>query len=163
MISNASLTLYPDYQNRIELLRKLGYVDSGNTVKLKGNVACEMGMNELLITELVVDDIFIDLQATEVAALLSSLVFRVKLRDDASEYDDELTPRLKEGVRVIKAVHQKIANMELELGIQTDEFQNDLNFGLVHVVYRWANSEVRTFQCNSAMINCVYSSPSPKS
>ncbi|XP_050296280.1 helicase SKI2W [Anthonomus grandis grandis] len=140
-LSGASLMLYPDYQNRIMLLRQLGYVDSQNTVKLKGNVARAMGMNELLITELVVDDIFVDLTPAEVAALLSSLVFRVKLRGDQNSYEEELTPRLKEGIRVINQVHHKIANMELELGIQTEEFMNDLNFGLVHVVYRWANAE----------------------
>lgn len=30
-LSNASLTLYPDYRKRIELLQKLGYVDANNT------------------------------------------------------------------------------------------------------------------------------------
>lgn len=68
----------------------------GFPVKLKGSVACEMGMNELLITELVVDDIFVDLKPTEVAALLSCLVFKVKLRGDPGEYEEELTPKLKE-------------------------------------------------------------------
>jgi len=140
-LSNASLTLYPDYQNRIDLLRKLSYVDMDNRVQLKGRVACEMGMNELLITELVVNNMFQDLHATEVAALLSSLVFRVKLRRDATDNDDDLTPNLKKGIEDIKRVHERIGNMELQLGIQTDEFQNDLNFGLVHVVYRWANAE----------------------
>lgn len=65
-------------------------------MKLKGNVACEMGMNELLITELVVDDIFTELQPAEVAALLSSLVFRAKTRNDSTDYEEELTPKLKE-------------------------------------------------------------------
>ncbi|XP_030766444.1 helicase SKI2W isoform X2 [Sitophilus oryzae] len=140
-LSNASLILYPDYQNRIKLLRKLDYVDPKNRVKLKGKVACEMGMNELLITELVLEDVFINLQASEVAALLSALVFRVKLRGSFNEFEEELTPTLKEGIQKIKSHHEKIAAMELELGIQTDEFQTDLNFGLVHVVYRWANHE----------------------
>ncbi|KAL1501935.1 hypothetical protein ABEB36_007162 [Hypothenemus hampei] len=140
-LSKASLTLYPDYQNRIDLLRYLGYVDSNNTVKLKGNVACKMGMNELLITELVVDDVFSDLQPSEVAALLSSLVFRVKLLNQSGEFEEELTPKLKQGIEAVKAVHQKIANLEQERHIQTDEFQDELNFGLVHVVYRWANAE----------------------
>lgn len=45
-------------------------------------------------------------------------------------------------MQLIKDVHARIGNLELELGIQTEEFQTDLNFGLVHVVYRWANSEV---------------------
>lgn len=53
-------------------------------------------MNELLITELVVDDVFTELQPAEVAALLSSLVFRVKLRNDSTDYEEELTPKLKE-------------------------------------------------------------------
>lgn len=28
------------------------------------------------------------------------------------------------------------------MGIQTDEFQEDLNFGMVHVVYEWASNKV---------------------
>jgi len=34
-LSNASLTLYPDYRKRIELLQKLGYVDANNTGSLQ--------------------------------------------------------------------------------------------------------------------------------
>lgn len=49
-------------------------------VQLKGMVACEMGMNELLITELVLRNIFTDLKPAEVAALLSALVFQAKTK-----------------------------------------------------------------------------------
>ncbi|XP_060530075.1 superkiller complex protein 2 isoform X2 [Cylas formicarius] len=140
-LSNASLILYPDYQNRIELLRRLNYVDANNRVQLKGRVACEMGMNELFITEMVVDNIFEHLTASEVAALLSSLVFKVKLRFDGSEFEDDLTPALKKGIEKIKAIHLRIAQEELQLDIHTEEFQGDLNFGLVHIVHRWANAE----------------------
>ncbi|KAF7271600.1 hypothetical protein GWI33_015550 [Rhynchophorus ferrugineus] len=138
-LSNASLTLYPDYQNRIELLRALDYVDPQNRVRFKGNIACEMGMNELLITELVLDNVFVNLHPSEVAALLSALVFRARTEDN--DYERDLTPTLKEGIAKIKYHHAKIAQMEQELAIQTDEFQSDLNFALVHVVYRWANME----------------------
>lgn len=43
---------------------------------MKGRVACEMGQNELIITELVLRNILTNLQPAEIAALLSSLVFQ---------------------------------------------------------------------------------------
>ncbi|KAJ8924217.1 hypothetical protein NQ315_007008 [Exocentrus adspersus] len=139
-LSNASLLLYPDYENRIALLKQLNYVDNQNRVQLKGRVACEMGMNELLITELVLRNIFTKLKPAEVAALLSALVFRVRSRFDAAD-DSNLTENLKKGISEIKATHNELANLELSMGIQTDEFQEDLNFGLVHVVYEWASNK----------------------
>ncbi|KAG5891420.1 hypothetical protein JTB14_031486 [Gonioctena quinquepunctata] len=139
-LSNASLSLYPDYENRIELLRKLNYVDNQNRIELKGRVACEIGMNELLITELVLRNILTKLKPAEVAALLSALVFRVKSRTEVFD-DSDLTPDLKKGIKDIKDVHNEIGQQELRLGIQTDEFQDDLNFGLVHVVYEWATNQ----------------------
>ena len=38
---------------RCSVLRELQYVDGCSVVQLKGRVACEMGSNELIITELV--------------------------------------------------------------------------------------------------------------
>ncbi|KAJ8934479.1 hypothetical protein NQ314_013354 [Rhamnusium bicolor] len=111
-----------------------------NAMELKGRVACEMGMNELLITELVLRNILTKLRASEVAALLSALVFRVKSRSETIE-DENLPSDLRKGIAEIKTVHQEIANLELSMGIQTDEFQEDLNFGLVHVVYEWASDK----------------------
>lgn len=67
-------------------------------MQLKGRVACEMGMNELLITELVLRNILTKLKPAEVAALLSALVFRVKSRFDVTE-DDDLTSDLKKVIR----------------------------------------------------------------
>lgn len=63
-------------------------------MQLKGRVACEMGMNELLITELVLRNILTKLRPSEVAALLSALVFRVKLRNEVTD-DNNLTAGLK--------------------------------------------------------------------
>lgn len=95
-LSNASLILYPDYQKRIELLRRFRYVDVNNRVQLKGRVACEMGMNELLITEIVLRNILTRLKSAEVAALLSALVFKVKMRNDTYEYEEkDLTENLR--------------------------------------------------------------------
>lgn len=77
-ISKESLSLYPDYVNKLEVLKEMGYIDKQHEVTMKGRVACEMGSNELITTELVLCNTFTDLKPEEIAALLSGLVFQAK-------------------------------------------------------------------------------------
>lgn len=62
----------------MSILRTMNFI----TVTLKGKVACEMGQNELLITELILCNMFNDLEPAEIAALLSSLVFQGKIQGE---------------------------------------------------------------------------------
>jgi antiviral helicase SKI2 len=43
MMSDQNLQLLPDYEQRVQVLRDLGFVDASNRVQLKGKVACEVG------------------------------------------------------------------------------------------------------------------------
>ena len=56
-MSEDSLKCLPDYNQRLEVLLRLGYTDEHKRVRLKGRVACEMGSRELLVTELVFDNL----------------------------------------------------------------------------------------------------------
>ena len=56
----------------------MDYIDSSNTVQLKGRVACEISTQELIITELVFHNVLTDLHPTEIAATLSCVVFEQK-------------------------------------------------------------------------------------
>nr|CAD7444208.1 unnamed protein product [Timema bartmani] len=76
MQSDKSLSLYPEYMNRVNVLQALKYVDRNNAVQLKGKVACDIGNHELMITDLVYHNILMDIQPAEIAALLSCLVFQ---------------------------------------------------------------------------------------
>lgn len=58
-----------------QVLRELKYLDANNTVQLKGRVACEISNHELIITELVFESVLTKLHPTEIAALLSCVVF----------------------------------------------------------------------------------------
>lgn len=77
-MSKESFQLYPDYLNKLNVLKELSYIDEQHEVTMKGRVACEMGSNELIITELVLCNTFTDLEPDEIPALLSSLVFQAK-------------------------------------------------------------------------------------
>lgn len=87
-MSNQNLTLYPEYQYKLEILKRLNYIDDQHAVTLKGRVACEMGSNELMITELVLCNTFTDLDPAEIASLLSSLVFQGKTSTELSLTDN---------------------------------------------------------------------------
>lgn len=89
-VSKESYALYPDYVNKLKVLRSLQYIDGQDAVTMKGRVACEMGSNELIITELVLCNTFTDLEPDEIPALLSGLVFQAK-----TDIKPKLTPNLE--------------------------------------------------------------------
>ncbi|KFB48497.1 AGAP003182-PA-like protein [Anopheles sinensis] len=132
-VSYESLSLYPDYCRKLQVLQELNYIGEMQQVAIKGRVACEMGQNELMITELVMRNILTDLQPAEIAALLSSLVFQAK-----TDNDPKLTETLKAGVAQFKEVENDIQRVERQHGVTDAPRKEELNFGLVEVVYEWA-------------------------
>jgi len=44
-ISDQNLDLIPDYEQRIEVLKELKFIDDNSTVQLKGRVACEVRLS----------------------------------------------------------------------------------------------------------------------
>ncbi|KAF7473022.1 Hypothetical predicted protein [Marmota monax] len=135
LLSDQSLLLLPEYHQRVEVLRTLGYVDQAGTVKLAGRVACAMSSHELLLTELMFDNALSALRPEEIAALLSGLVCQ-----SPGDPGDQLPSTLKQGVERIRAVAKRIGEVQVACGLNqtVEEFVGELNFGLVEVVYEWA-------------------------
>jgi len=42
IMSDQNLELLPDYEQRIDVLKELGFIDENGNVELKGRVACEV-------------------------------------------------------------------------------------------------------------------------
>ncbi|XP_005186966.1 superkiller complex protein 2 [Musca domestica] len=133
--STKNLSLYPDYCNKLEVLRALKYIDELDEVTLKGKVACEMGQNELLITELILCNMFNNLEPAEIAALLSGLVFQAKIQGEPV-----IPEKLKKCVKEFEEINDNILSVELRhhAVVQTED---RLNFGLLEVVYEWARNK----------------------
>jgi len=135
-LSDRNLQLLPDYQQRLSVLQHQGFVDVNNTVKLKGRVACELNTcDELLVTELIFENVFTDLDAAEIVALLSCFVFQEK-----SENEPVLTDKLQKGKEKILQIAEHLAVVQRQYGldISVEDYLKTLNFGLVEVVYEWA-------------------------
>ncbi|XP_031722250.1 superkiller complex protein 2 [Anarrhichthys ocellatus] len=135
LVSDQSLSLLPEYHQRIKVLQALQYVDSGGAVQLKGRVACQISCHELLLTELLFENVLSPLAPEESAALLSCLVFTQK-----TQVEPHITSTLKEGIDRVLSTAKRIGELQRECGIpQTaEEFVGQFKFGLTEVVYCWA-------------------------
>ncbi|KAG2469048.1 SKIV2 Helicase, partial [Polypterus senegalus] len=135
LISDQSLLLLPEYEQRIKVLKVLKYIDDSCTVQLKGRVACEISSHELMVTELVFDNVLSDLPPEEIAALLSCLVFQQK-----TQVEPEISTSLQEGIKRIQSVAERIASIQRDCGMREsgEDYVAQFKFGLLEVVYCWA-------------------------
>jgi antiviral helicase SKI2 len=139
LLSNESFQLFPDYQQRKNVLQKLGYIES-DTIMIKGRVACEINTcDELVATEMVFEGLLSNLTPEETAAVLSSLVFQDSRGDQ--DIDSELPPQIAECCEKMKRIAYSLGEIQKDCGLPVDPIEyceKSLKFGLVHVVYEWA-------------------------
>lgn len=138
-LSDQNLQLLPDYEQRVQVLKELDFIDDATRIQLKGKVACEVHSgDELVLTELILDNVLADFEPAEIAALLSSFVFQEK-----TDIEPTLTGNLERGRNTIIAISEKVNDVQTRLQvIQSSEDSNDFTsrprFGLMEVVYEWA-------------------------
>lgn len=133
-LSNENLDLLPDYHQRVDVLKTLRFIDpESETVLLKGRVACEIrSCNELILTELILDNTFTEYAPEEITALLSVFHFREK------SAEPELNDTLQSGYRRIIEAADRVAAVQLSHQLPTEDDASTLKTGLVEVVYEWA-------------------------
>ncbi|PIL31494.1 hypothetical protein GSI_06196 [Ganoderma sinense ZZ0214-1] len=133
ILSDQNLELIPDYEQRIEVLKELKFIDDNSTVLLKGRVACEINSaNELVLTELILENTLAAYDPEEVVALLSCFVFQEK-----TEVEPVIPPKLQEGLEAIMAIADRVGRIQDRHKVPGEEFRA-LKSGLVEVVYEWA-------------------------
>ncbi|CAL8373708.1 unnamed protein product [Boreogadus saida] len=158
LVSDQSLSLLPEYHQRIKVLQTLQYVDAGGAVQLKGRVACQISCHELLLTELLFENALSSLEPEESAALLACLVFTQN-----TQVVPHITKTLQEGIKQVVAVAQRIGDLQRDCGIgqSAEDFVAQLKFGLTEVVYCWARGMVRPRPvCPSVCLSVLLLAPS---
>ncbi|KAG7883923.1 hypothetical protein KL938_002508 [Ogataea parapolymorpha] len=145
LMSEENLELLPDYEQRLEVLKQLEFVNDQLTVTLKGRVACEINFGfELIVTELVFENILGTFTSEEIVALLSCFVYDGKRGNDEGPAP-LCTPRLESGKdKIVEIVEQvmKVSNEnKIILTAEEEQFLENNRFGLVNVVYEWARGQ----------------------
>lgn len=139
LMSDQNLALLPDYQQRTEVLKDLGFIDSESRVQLKGKVACEIhSADELVLTELILENVLADYEPEEIVALLSAFVFQEK-----TDVEPTLSDNLLKGKEAIIEIservnHHQILHQVILSSDDSNDFVSRPRFGLVEVVYEWA-------------------------
>ena len=86
-ISDKTLQLMPDYQQKIKVLKHLNYTNDNHLLQLKGRIRKEINTcNELLLTECIVDGMFRGLPLP-VTALVSTFVVQTRSETKPSIMD----------------------------------------------------------------------------
>ncbi|PWZ02626.1 antiviral helicase [Testicularia cyperi] len=133
--SDENLELLPDYNQRVQVLKTLRYIDPvTESVMLKGRVACEINSaNELVLTELILENVLVDYQPEELVALLSIFITQEK-----SDDIPELTGNLLSGYNKILEIADRVGTIQLQNQLAAEDFSAPNKTALVEVVYQWA-------------------------
>ncbi|CAH7683511.1 NUC185 domain-domain-containing protein [Phakopsora pachyrhizi] len=137
-LSEENLELLPEYGARIEVLKELNFIDENANVMLKGRMACEINSaHELILTEIILENVLADYDPAETVALLSSLVFQEK-----SDAEPTLTPALERGCERFGQIAEQIEKVIIKHQVEEDKAtargRGPLNFGMVELVWQWA-------------------------
>jgi len=94
-------------------------------------------VNELILTELILENTLANYDPEEVVALLSGFVFQEK-----ADAELAIPPKLSEGIEAIIDIADRVLRVQEHHQISAEEFRSTLKFGLVEVVYEWAQGMV---------------------
>lgn len=121
------------------VLRRLEFVDKDGVVLLKGRLACELtSADEILMSEIVFQNVFADMEANHIIALCSCLVFDEKSEDPITNNLD-----LMKAFDTCKGIARNVAEVMLEnkIPIDVEEYVQKLKPQLMDVVLMWLDGK----------------------
>ncbi|CAL8073299.1 unnamed protein product [Calicophoron daubneyi] len=99
-----NILLIDELRARKRLLRRLGFCSEDDVIALKGRVACEISSgDELMLTELLLDGLFSNLSAVQVAAVLSCFVVE---HQPARTSTVDLQPDMASALKTVQSIRQ---------------------------------------------------------
>ncbi|CAI0387207.1 unnamed protein product [Linum tenue] len=126
-----------ELKNRSRVLKRLGHIDGDSVVQLKGRAACLIDTgDELLVTELMFNGTFNDLDHHQVAALASCFI-----PVDKSNEQIHLRTELAKPLQQLQESARKIAEIQYEckLEINVEEYvESTVRPFLMDVIYCWS-------------------------
>lgn len=93
--------------------------------------------NELVLTEIILENTLAAYEPEEVVAILSCFVFQEK-----TDVEPVIPPKLQEGRDAIVAISDRVGSIQDRHKVAAEDFRSTLRFGLMEVVYEWARGMV---------------------
>merc|ERR1712113_810314 len=130
-----SLLQMADLRCMKRVLRRLGYCTQADVIEVKGRIACELSSaDELLLTEMMFNGLFNDLEPAQAASILSCFVC-----DERSNEMPKLTGDLSGPLRTMQDMAKRIATVSKEAKIEIDEelYVQKFKPYMMDIVYEW--------------------------
>eukprot|EP01083_Nonionella_stella_P263528 895114_1 len=129
-----------ELKNKMRVLRRLGHVDSDGVVQLKGKIACFVdACDTLVLTELIFDGLFTDLDAPETVAVLSCLLEHEKVKTKSGEFNPKLQncfQKIKDAAALVLRVTQ-----ESRIEIDEDKFLEGFRDDMMEICHAWCSGK----------------------
>ncbi|CAF0782847.1 unnamed protein product [Didymodactylos carnosus] len=145
-----SLLQIGDLKRFKRVLRRLGYCSSSDVIDMKGRVACEIDTgDELVLTELLFNGVFNDLNVSQACALLSCFVFQEK----ANEMP-KLPQELSGPLRLMQETARRVARVSIESKIDMDEerYVDSFKPYMMDVIKAWVDGQNFSSICKMTTI-----------
>jgi ATP-dependent RNA helicase DOB1 len=129
------MVMADDLRAMRRVLRRLEFVNKDGVVQLKGRMACELtSADEVLMTEIVFQNVFDGMEANNIIALCSCLVFDEKSEDPITNNLD-----LMKAFDSIKGIARNVAEVMLEnkMPIDVEEYVSKMKPNLMDVILAW--------------------------
>merc|ERR1712025_1134853 len=130
-----SLLQMADLRCMKRVLRRLGYCTQADVIEVKGRIACELSSaDELLLTEMMFNGLFNDLEPAQAASILSCFVC-----DERSNEMPKLTGELSGPLRTMQDMAKRIATVSKEAKIEIDEelYVQKFKPFMMDIVFEW--------------------------
>ncbi|KAK9462899.1 rRNA-processing arch domain-containing protein [Lipomyces oligophaga] len=134
-----SIMQLDELKHRKRVLRRLEYISEDDIITVKGRVACEISSgDELMLTEMIFTNMFLDLTPEQIAALLSCFVFEEKTKTIS-----KIPAELAKPIRDLKEIARRIAKVsrESQIALSEQEYVDSFKSELVGVIYAWTQGE----------------------
>ena len=137
------VVLTVELQKMMSVLRRLDYLDENNLLLRKGRIACEIttaDQDELLLTELLFQGVFNDMETEMVVAMLSCLVNTHKTPEnfDPDEKFHDILRQLYDTNARIFSVYQDAGFVPENQMSEEDGRGGRIKPSLVEIAYKWA-------------------------
>lgn len=96
--------------------------------------------DELILTELILENTLAAYEPEEIVALLSAFIFQ-----DKSDIEPVMSPQLQEAAEKLMAIADRVGGVQDRHKVSAADVEKKLKFGLVEVVYEWAKGMVSAF------------------
>lgn len=106
-----------ELKNRIRVLRRLGHITPDGVMQEKGKIAAEVeGVDELVMTELIFEGLFLELDVSTVMALITCFFQMPKLKEET-----QLSPKLGRAFKRLKSAAMLVCGVQIDCKIELDE------------------------------------------